>query len=380
MTTKSQNKKLMLISFNTKEGMKLIMDCYINYFSDSMKVTAISDRDYEPDIIGSEIADDEFDLYRLSHSRNHLLMAMDVFNLFLISRIIFIYIKTKPNTCYFISAHPLNSTILTLFKLFTIFFNPSAKFFSHIHDVKPHAGSEGYAFIDLFQFLQIHQSDIITVYGESLKKMLSSRFNVEAGKILVTPHGVNRLRVSKENKSPIQSSLKYITLTGRLDKYKGIDLFLDAAHYFKKENSNILFLLAGRGNLIEYQDRISSLTNIVVINRFLTNDEVDDVILKSFTVVLPYIDASQSGVIPIAYYNSCPVIVTNVGALPEVVVEGETGYIIEKGDCLQLINRIQNIVDNSDLRDKMGDNSYNYYRDKLRWSVIINNLSTLMMK
>ncbi len=376
--TNPVDKNLMLISFNTKEGMKLIMDSYLSNFITTVKVTAITDRDYEPDIINKQILDSRFNLFKLSNSRKHLSMAMDVFNIRLIVKIINIYITVKPVACYFISAHPLNPIVLALFRMFARLSNPKVKLFSHIHDVKPHAQTKSYAFIDLFQFLQVYQSDVITVYGDVLKQMLINRFNVKPEKVLVTLHGVNRVNDSKyTNKS--NKVLKYITLAGRLDKYKGIDLFLDTAQYFQEYNNKIQFVLAGRGDLTEYQDKINSLTNITIINRFLSNDEVDDLMIQSFVVALPYIDASQSGVIPISYYNGCPVIVSDVGGLAEAVVVGKTGYVFEQGNYLQLIGYIKNIVEKHELRAELGRNCFDYYQNQLRWNVIIDNLSNRMM-
>jgi glycosyltransferase involved in cell wall biosynthesis len=367
------NKKLMLISFNTKEGMKLVMDSYISNFINNLEVIAIADVDYKPNLINHDHEVNNLTLLKLSHSRNHVSMAMDVANISLIIKIVTVYIKTKPDICYLISAHPLNPLILIVFRLFARFSNPSVKLVSHIHDIKPHAETKGYAFIDFFQSLQVQQSDMIAVYGNTLKQMLMSHFKVKPERILVTVLGVTRVSESKYLQQSAQVP-KYITLTGRLDKYKGIDLFLDAARYFQDHNFDLKFILAGRGDLSEYQDKINHLTNITVINKFLSDDEVDNLIIQSQVVVLPYIDASQSGVIPIAYFNGCPVIVSNVGGLPEAIVVGKTGYVFESGNCAQLIKHIKNIVENKELRHQLGINSFNYYRNQLKWNVIIGKL------
>jgi glycosyltransferase involved in cell wall biosynthesis len=374
----ANNNKLMLISFNTKEGMKLIADSYIGNFASLAKVTAITDRDYQPEIVNSSTTDIKFDLFRLSSSKKHLSMAMDVFNPILIFKVLSIYIRVKPEACYFISAHPLNPVALVLFRLFAKFSNPQVKLFSHIHDVKPHAATKNYALIDLFQSWQIARSDLLVVYGHTLKQMLMTRFKIKPERVLVSWHGVNRVNDSKYHQNS-SNSLKYITLSGRLDKYKGIDLFLDAARYFQEHHADIRFVLAGRGDLSEYQDRIDSLTNLTIVNRFLSNDEVDELMIQSFAVLLPYIDASQSGVIPIAYYNGCPVIVSDVGGLREAVIEGETGYVFERGNLSQAIERIEAVVKNHELRDTLGKNCFEHYQSNLRWDAIIANLTDKML-
>ena len=56
--------------------------------------------------------------------------------------------------------------------------------------------------------------------------------------------------------------------------------------------------------------------------------------------MLPYISATQSGIVQIAYGFDKPVIATNVGGLPEVVLDGKTGYIVEPEDANGLSERI----------------------------------------
>jgi glycosyltransferase involved in cell wall biosynthesis len=58
-------------------------------------------------------------------------------------------------------------------------------------------------------------------------------------------------------------------------------------------------------------------------------------------VALPYISATQSGVIPVAYRCQRPVIATRVGGLPDVVQVGASGYLVEPGDPLGLADTIR---------------------------------------
>lgn len=86
--------------------------------------------------------------------------------------------------------------------------------------------------------------------------------------------------------------------------------------------------------------------NLEVVNRFITEEEASDFIKQSFVVVLPYIFASQSGVIPEVYSYGRPVIATNVGCLPEMVDDKITGYIVENEDYMSIGKIILDIYDN----------------------------------
>lgn len=60
--------------------------------------------------------------------------------------------------------------------------------------------------------------------------------------------------------------------------------------------------------------------------------EVEKYFAAADLVVLPYISATQSGIVQIAYGFTKPVVVTDVGGLPDVVEDGSTGYIVEPGN------------------------------------------------
>jgi glycosyltransferase involved in cell wall biosynthesis len=85
--------------------------------------------------------------------------------------------------------------------------------------------------------------------------------------------------------------------------------------------------------------------NVEMRNRLIEDQEAIQLFRQCSVVVLPYTDATQSAVIAAAYAFGKPVIVTDTGALPEYVVEGETGWIIEPRDssalaeCLQMAER-----------------------------------------
>ena len=85
-------------------------------------------------------------------------------------------------------------------------------------------------------------------------------------------------------------------------------------------------------------------------------------------VVLPYIEASQSGVAPLAYYYGKPIIASKIPGLTEVVKDAETGYLFESNEELKSI-LLKNQIDWSLMRDAC----LAYYRDTLDWSKNIDN-------
>ena len=94
----------------------------------------------------------------------------------------------------------------------------------------------------------------------------------------------------------------------------------------------------------------------IVDNEFISEDRVADYFRRASVVVLPYIEASQSGVIPMAYSAAKPVVATSVGGLPEMVEDGSTGYLVAPRDAAQLADAVTRLLLDAQLRRRMGEN------------------------
>ena len=84
-----------------------------------------------------------------------------------------------------------------------------------------------------------------------------------------------------------------------------------------------------------YVNEIESLglgSRVRVVDRYVPNEEVEKYFVASDVVVLPYLSATQSGIVQIAFGFDKPVVVTSVGGLPDVVEDGVTGYVVPPGD------------------------------------------------
>ncbi len=77
---------------------------------------------------------------------------------------------------------------------------------------------------------------------------------------------------------------------------------------------------------------------------------------RASVVVLPYIEASQSFIISIAYRFGKPVVATTVGGLPEMVDDGKTGFLVPPRDVDALADAVVKLMQNEELRKKFGEN------------------------
>ena len=119
---------------------------------------------------------------------------------------------------------------------------------------------------------------------------------------------------------------------GYVRAYKGLNVLLDAMPLILKKMSVVL-LIAGEFYEDEekYRKKIRQLgleKHIQLHSDYIPNEEISTYFSAADVVVLPYISATQSAIVPVAFHFNKPVIVTDVGGLAEVVTNERTGFIV----------------------------------------------------
>ena len=132
---------------------------------------------------------------------------------------------------------------------------------------------------------------------------------------------------------------------GYIRQYKGLMNIIEALPLIRKQISNAHLLVVGEfyDNPQPYLDAIKQLdlgTNITIINEYVANEAVHLYFTAANLAVLPYNEATQSGILSIAYGFAKPVVVTDVGGLAELVDDGKTGFIVPPHDIPKLANSI----------------------------------------
>lgn len=161
----------------------------------------------------------------------------------------------------------------------------------------------------------------------------------------------------------------YLLFFGRIDKYKGIAQLLKA--YFDVSDCSSTLVIAGNGKFSNEEDAlIGACDNLLVLNRYIQDGEMLWLFQHCTAVVLPYIEATQSGVIPIAYHFGKPVVVSDVKGLTQFVVVGKTGMVCEdREQWKKALVDIARFAPNAVPDIKM------YYQQEMDWS---HNLKAMM--
>ena len=127
---------------------------------------------------------------------------------------------------------------------------------------------------------------------------------------------------------------RYALFFGFIRAYKGLDLLLEAFADERLQQSNVKLLVAGEfyGDPEPYLQKIKDLKiedSVILHNDYIPDTEVNRFFSVADIVAQPYKTATQSGVTQIAFHFEKPMLVTNVGGLPEIVPDGKIGYVVE---------------------------------------------------
>jgi len=155
-----------------------------------------------------------------------------------------------------------------------------------------------------------------------------------------TPHplydnyGLHLSKLDARKLLHIDQQDKVILFFGFIRQYKGLDMLLEALADARVRDLNIKLLLAGEfyGDPAPYLALIKKHhleKSIYMHTDFIPNQEVGRYFSAADCVVLPYRSATQSGITQVAYHFDLPMIVSNVGGLPELVQDGSVGYVVE---------------------------------------------------
>ena len=203
-------------------------------------------------------------------------------------------------------------------------------------NVLPHEKQPGSR--QLTRFFVRHNHGFVTL-SQSVRDDLVE-LDVDPDAITVCPHPlydnfgepVSPPKAREQLQLPANPAL--VLFFGFIREYKGLDLLLEAFAHERMRDVDARLLVAG-----EFYDKPATYRQlakeldieekIIWHSHFIPNDQVRWYFSAADLVVQPYKRATQSGVTQVAYHFERPMVVTNVGGLPEMVSQGRAGYVVE---------------------------------------------------
>lgn len=177
--------------------------------------------------------------------------------------------------------------------------------------------------------------------------------------------------LTKRNESA--EKLKIFTM-GELGKRKGTYDIIEAIKYI--QNNNIIIELYGDGDVQKCEKLINdnNLQERIKIKGWISGNDKGEVFKNSDIYILPSYNEGLPMSILEAMSYGLPVISTPVGGIPEAVEDGVNGFLIQPGDAKALAEKIDILASDKELREKMGQKSYEIAKEKFDINVIIRQL------
>lgn len=199
-----------------------------------------------------------------------------------------------------------------------------------VHDPIAHSGASVLK-QKIWEF-QYKKADKLIVHTKKFIQVVNKLYGKSFDNIHYIPLIVHRKKInnieSSEMKLTYLSRINFLFF-GYISKYKGIEILGKAFKLLEEKGyQDISLTVAGQGDFSEYNKIYSELKRVNIINRRITEDEVNCLYsIKNVVNVAPYLDATQSGVIATALDFCVPIIATDVGGLREQLDDGNIGVL-----------------------------------------------------
>jgi glycosyltransferase involved in cell wall biosynthesis len=217
----------------------------------------------------------------------------------------------------------------------------------------------------LSQAMACRLADCIIANSNAVREWLVrqglGRYNIQ-----VIPNGITIPPPRRSDEStPIRSELNIdarsplIAVIGRLVRTKGVEYFLEAAASLTSRFPSARFLIVGEANVEpHYRRELEQRANTLNLEgRIVFTGQRNDVpqIMREVDIsVLPSLTESFSNSLLESMANGLPVVATNVGGTPEIVMDGHTGILVPAGDSAALSRAIRQLLECPELAQRLG--------------------------
>lgn len=235
-----------------------------------------------------------------------------------------------------------------------------------VHDAAPHPG-DNHLWRGLMLKNDFRQADLLVSLTDAVGRQLVARQGVAAAKVIASRLGP--FRYGDGTPRSLGTPPWRLLFFGRLLPYKGLDRLIEAMRLLEAEGFPARLRLVGQGPL----DLGPLPATVDLERRWAPEEEIPELFANADLTVLPYQEASQSGVLPIAQHLGLPSLVTPVGGLLEQVEQGASGFVATDASARGLADAIKSIFGDAEAYRLLSDTLLRAGGDR-QWSEIAGKL------
>lgn len=342
---------VVVVSFNTHGGLHHYITQLCNGLSEKVHVDLILPQGSDLTHISERVV---VHVTNLGNTKKNFILNTVMF--WRIIRLAMLIRERRPDVLHFNGLYPWMTFLLPLVRdLPTVM---------TVHDVTPHPGSSR-TDIQRVRDIILSYADRVIVHGDYARDNIKG---VSRDIVRIVPHGNYSFFSQGDD---IEGSAENTFLFfGRISKYKGVEYLARSINELNGEGRDLKLIIAGDGDLSPYAPDLEGRPWFEVQNRYVSDDEVTGLFARSFAVVLPYIEVTQSGVVQVALAFKKPVISTRVGGLPEIIKDGWNGLLAEPADVPSLKRAMVWMLEHREEAIQMGQRGYEMSGSEYSWDRI----------
>jgi glycosyltransferase involved in cell wall biosynthesis len=239
-----------------------------------------------------------------------------------------------------------------------------------VHDATRHPG-EDQGWRRWLLRRDIDASDAALVLTRSVGELLQEKYLYPANRIFLSAHGHfgDGNAEVQPRKLPTDRPPRLL-LFGRILKYKGLDLMLEALPLLRREFPTLQLEVWGIGDIAPYRAALDAVGDVRVENRWIEEAEIPSIFATTDLSVLPYQEASQSGVVATAFAFGMPCIATPIPGLCEQVNDGVTGVISSGFSPAEYAEAVARVLRDPTFYARLSQNCITAARTTLSWETI----------
>jgi len=249
-------------------------------------------------------------------------------------------------------------------------------------------GSEIYLpwrFKEVISKLVLRNADAVIALTEDMKREIRKICDKD---IYVIPNGVDLERfenLSRENirrKLEITNEQKIVIFAGTLRPIKGVKYLIQAMNIIRQKNTKASLMLIGDGEerqSLEELVKESNLGDCVTFVGQVPNEEVLEYMAASDVFVLPSLSEGFPLVILEAMASGLPIVATKVGGLPEIIKEGDNGFLVEPKDSVEITEKVLLLLQGKELRQRIAKNNRQRAKD-YAWAKVVDSVEQVYQK
>lgn len=218
----------------------------------------------------------------------------------------------------------------------------------------------------------LNEVDELVVLSESWYKFFSEYVSSEKIRVIFNPSESYSATYIKRSNPKVK-----VLFMGRIGQRKGAYDLINAVRKIRLLNFTLDLIGDGEGDKIRAIVKRKNLNKLVNIQDWIPHEKVWSLYDEADILVLPsYAEGMPMSILE-AVGKGLPVIATSVGGIPEVVIDGKNGFVIEPGDIEALAEKLNILISDASLREEMGRNGLKLAGEKFSIDKIFSQLQEL---